>query len=205
MTPTHGVQFGPAHWLLSPVAWRHRVAQHLAHRLASQPELPWPPRVHSSCRRRPLAEPAHTAPLCTPLRCSTKHFSMGMFRWNQSPGGLVLLRQQTPLTRRLLVYFASGAYMLPCCGLLPARSLVLDDPRQADMRPSSVLQPGSRDWHCLSASPFHGSKPAHGLVWAPTLQLPPAHAGYVCCAVWKVVSAGPCLRNSFLLRTVRNS
>jgi len=25
-------------------------------------------------------------------------------------GGLVLLRRQTPLTRRLLVYFASGAY-----------------------------------------------------------------------------------------------
>jgi len=27
-------------------------------------------------------------------------------------GGLVLLRRQTPLTRRLLVYFASGAYIL---------------------------------------------------------------------------------------------
>jgi hypothetical protein len=34
----------------------------------------------------------------------------GNVRWNQSPGGLVLLRPATPLTRRLLVYFASGAY-----------------------------------------------------------------------------------------------
>jgi hypothetical protein len=34
---------------------------------------------------------------------------------------------------------------LPGCGLLQARSLVLGDPRLADMRPSSALQPGSRD------------------------------------------------------------
>src|SRR5579863_8475276 len=35
-----GVQFRPAYWLLPPVAGWHRVAQHLPHRLASQPELP---------------------------------------------------------------------------------------------------------------------------------------------------------------------
>ncbi len=37
--PDPGVQLGPAHRLLPPVARWHRVPQHLPHRLASQPEL----------------------------------------------------------------------------------------------------------------------------------------------------------------------
>jgi hypothetical protein len=41
-----------------------------------------------------------------------KIYPYGNVRWNQSSGGLVLLRPNTPLTRRLLVYFHSGAYTL---------------------------------------------------------------------------------------------
>src|SRR6266853_1649468 len=65
------------------------------------------------------------------------------------------------------------------------------DLRRADTRPSSGLQLGSRDWHCPSASLFHGPGPARGSVWEPVSQLPPVHSGYVYYAVWKAVSAGP--------------
>ena len=52
-----------------------------------------PLRARSSCQRRQLVAPAHTAPLCTPLRCSTKHNSVGMFRWNQFLSGLLSSRR----------------------------------------------------------------------------------------------------------------
>ena len=43
------------------------------------------PPAHSSCRRQQLAAPARIAPPCTPLRCSTKHISMGMFDGTSFP------------------------------------------------------------------------------------------------------------------------
>ena len=48
---------------------------------------------------------AHTAPLCIPLRCSTKHKPMGMFDGTSLVGGLVLLRQQR---RSRGVYWSSS-------------------------------------------------------------------------------------------------
>jgi hypothetical protein len=93
----------------------------------------------------------------------------------------------------------------PCFALLPARSLVSGDPRLADTQPSSGLRPASLGFRSPSASPFHGSGLAHGSVWAPVSRLRPAHVVYVCCAVWKAVSAGPCLRNSSLLSKAHNS
>jgi len=79
------------------------------------------------------------------------------------------------------------------------------DPLLADTQPSSGLRPASLGFRSPSASPFHGSGLAHGSVWAPVSRLRPAHVVYVCCAVWKAVSAGPCLRNSSLLRKAHNS
>src|SRR5271170_215135 len=57
----------------------------------------------------------------------------GNVQWNQSPVGLVLLRPATPLTRRLLVYFDSGAYTYSrriCSSLYwePARTPTLRPP-----------------------------------------------------------------------------
>jgi len=60
----------------SPVALRTAASSALSREPA---RTPWPPRVRSSYRRRRLAAPAHRAPLCTPLRCSTKHNLIGMF------------------------------------------------------------------------------------------------------------------------------
>jgi hypothetical protein len=107
----------------------------------------------------------------------------------------------------LLSFSPRGQQFKPllCCVLLQVRSLVVGDPRLADTKPSSELRLGLRDWHCPSAFLFHGSKPARDSVWAPAWPPPPIHAEYVCCAVWKAVSAGPCLRNSFLLRTAHSN
>ncbi len=43
-----GIQLGASRWPAAAVAWRHRVRQHLVHRLAIDPEDP---------RRLPLAHP----------------------------------------------------------------------------------------------------------------------------------------------------
>ena len=67
--------------------------------------------------------PLHTVPLCTCLRCPTKHTALngaepcssplGSFRcpWNENAaGGLLLLRHAAPPWRRDVVYFHSGAH-----------------------------------------------------------------------------------------------
>jgi hypothetical protein len=59
----------------------------------------------------------HIAPLCTPLRYSTKQNPMGMFDGTSFPA-VYFPSAATPLTRRLLVYFASGAYR-PGCACTP--------------------------------------------------------------------------------------
>src|SRR5947208_9242054 len=66
------------------------------------------------------------------------------------------------------------------------------DQRRAHKPPSSELRPASLDWHFLSAFLFHRPGPDHDSVWVPASRLPPAHAGYVCCAVWKAGCASPC-------------
>ena len=106
-----------------------------------------------------------------------------------------------------VIFLSPAAAVKPpsCCGSLQARSPVVGDPRPAGTRPSSGLRPGSRGFRFPSASLFHGSGPAHGSVGEPVSRLRPGHAGYACCVVWKAVFAGPCPRNSFLLRTTRNS
>ena len=120
-------------------------------------------------------------------------------------GGLVLLRQQTPLTRRLLVYFAPAR---TCCR---AVAFCRHEVSFSTIHGKQIRDhlPGYSQGRAIGIAflllPFMDQSQLMVLVWAPTLRLPPAHAGYVCCAVWKAVFAGPCLRNSFLLRTVRNS
>ena len=110
MTPTHGVQLRPAHRLLPPIAGRHRVPQHLPHRLASQPELPGRlafthlvdddrspnPRIQLHCVHL-SGVPQNT----TLWECSMEPVSR---RSGFAPPA-------TPLTRRLLVYFVSAAHM----------------------------------------------------------------------------------------------
>ena len=69
------------------------------------------------------AVPLHTVPLCTYLRCPTKtHVSQRRRTWFVTPrcsrcpwnqnaaAGLLLLRHVTPLSRRDVVYFHSGAH-----------------------------------------------------------------------------------------------
>src|ERR1019366_7491917 len=72
------------------------------------------PHVHSSCRLRPLAEPARITPLCTPLRCSTNTLEMSA---GTSFPAVEFLPAEPPLRRRLLAYFPSGAY-IPVLALL---------------------------------------------------------------------------------------
>src|SRR5207253_10613676 len=76
--------------------------------------------------------------------------------------------------------------------LRTVRNRVAPDQRRADKPPSSELRPASLDWHFLSAFLFHRPGPDHDSVWVPASRLPPAHAGYVCCAVWKAGCASPC-------------
>ena len=109
MAPDPGVQLRPAHRLLPPVARRHRVPQHLPHRLASQPELPGRlafahlvdddrspnPRIQLHC--------VHLSGV--PQNISLWECSMEPVSWRSS-----FAPPATPLTRRLLVYFGSGAY-----------------------------------------------------------------------------------------------
>src|SRR2546430_12119655 len=79
------------------------------------------------------------------------------------------------------------------------------DQRRADKPPSSELRPASLDWHFLSAFLFHRPGPDHDSVWVPASRLPPAHAGYVCCAVWKAGCASPCRPSSFHHRRARSN
>ena len=96
---------------------------------------PAPPRAHSSSRRPLLAAPARIAPPCTPLRCSTNTLAMSV---GTSFPAVWFSSAATPLTRRLLVYFDSGAYRSADRGLIEARSgepasLLLNQiPRSAD-------------------------------------------------------------------------
>src|SRR5207249_5005079 len=52
---------------------------------------------------------------------------------------------------------------------------------------------------------FHRPGPDHDSVWVPASRLPPAHAGYVCCAVWKAGCASPCRPSSFHHRRARSN
>src|SRR5215469_5613572 len=66
--------------------------------------------------------PLHTVPLCTCLRCPTETLHLNRSEPCSSPlklplsvepkcgGGLLLLRHITPLPRRDVVYFCSGAH-----------------------------------------------------------------------------------------------
>src|SRR2546429_2612857 len=85
------------------------------------------------------------------------------------------------------------------------RSRVAPDPRRADTPPFSELRLASLDWHSPSVSLFHRPRPDYDPVWVPASRPPPAHAGYVCCAVWKAGCASPCRRSSFHHRRVRSN
>src|SRR5215218_6934233 len=107
--PDPCVQLRPSSWLLPPVSRRHRIPQHLAHRLACQTKLPGGlalahlidddssphPRIQLHCVHL-SGVPQNT----TPRECFH----------GTSFSAVYFLPAQTPLTRRLLVYFASGAY-----------------------------------------------------------------------------------------------
>src|SRR5438309_4215557 len=79
------------------------------------------------------------------------------------------------------------------------------DQRRADKPPSSELRPASLDWHFLSVFLFHRPGPDHDSVWVPASRLPPAHAGYVCCAVWNAGCASPCRPSSVQHRRSRSN
>src|SRR6266581_6839113 len=105
------------------------------------------------------------------------------------------------------IFFPQAAFSTPLrpCELLQARSLVVPDPRRADTQPSSEPRQASLDCYSLSASRFHKPGPDRGPAGAPASRLPPAHAGYVCCAVWKAGCASSCRLSSFRHRKVRNN
>jgi len=104
-----GVQFRPARRLLPPIAWRHRIPQHLADRLASQLELPG--RFAFTHFVDDDRSPNTRIQLhCVHLSGVPQNISLWECSMEPVFGGLVLLRRKTPLTRRLLVYFRSGAY-----------------------------------------------------------------------------------------------
>src|ERR1019366_10150401 len=104
-------QLGPLRGLLPPVARRHCVAQHFAHRFACQPKLQryctLALAFDSNCPSSPpiefhLVHPSGV-PRSPPLRQEPAKLRSG---------GLVLPRRLTPLPRRNAVYFCSGAYNL---------------------------------------------------------------------------------------------
>src|SRR5579864_779962 len=108
----------------------------------------------------------------------------------------------------ILLFFARRAAVskpLRSGNLRRVRSRVARDPRRADTPPFFELRRASLDWHCPSVSLFHRPRPDYDPVWVPASRLPPAHAGYVCCAVWKAVYALLCQQSSFHPRRVRNN
>ncbi len=68
-------------------------------RFPAPAHTPGLPAVRSSPQHKPLAERVHIAPLCTSLRYPTKRSSWDRFL-RQISGGLFLLRQGPPLSRR---------------------------------------------------------------------------------------------------------
>jgi hypothetical protein len=104
-----GVQFRPARRLLPPIAWRHRIPQHLADRVTSQPELPG--RLAFTHFVDDDRSPNTRIQLhCVHLSGVPQNISLWECSMEPVFDGLVLLRRKTPLTRRLLVYSRSGAY-----------------------------------------------------------------------------------------------
>src|ERR1700722_255806 len=104
-----GIQLGPTHRLLPPIARRHRVPQHLPHRLASQSELLGRLALahlvddDRSPHSRIQLHCVHLSGV--PQNISLWECSMEPVSWR--PG---FAPPATPLTRHLLVYFRSGAY-----------------------------------------------------------------------------------------------
>jgi len=107
--PDPCVQLRPPRWLLPPLPWRHRISQHFAHRLARQPELPGRLALahliddDSSPHPRIQLHWVHLSGVPQNTTCC-ECFDGTSF------SAVYFLPAQTPLTRRLLVYFASGAY-----------------------------------------------------------------------------------------------
>ncbi len=99
--------------LLALITRRHRIPQHLPNRLTRNPKL--------TCYRS-LTSPIHQycAPYA-PINIHEIHPSgvprtlpqWQVFAKPRSGGGLHLLRRRTPLTRRSVVYFCSGAHSRP--------------------------------------------------------------------------------------------
>src|SRR5437588_12342483 len=99
----------------------------------------------------------------------------------------------------ILLFFprrAAVSKRLRSGNLRRVRSRVARDPRRADTPPSSGPRLTSLDWHFPSVFLSHRPRPDYDPVWVPASRLPPAHAGYVCCAVWKAVYASLCQRSS---------
>src|SRR5438552_12765045 len=108
----------------------------------------------------------------------------------------------------ILLFFARRAAVskpLRSGNLRRVRSRVARDPRRADTPPFFELRLALLDWHFPSVSLFHRPRPDYDPVWVPASRPPPAHAGYVCCAVWKAGCASPCRRSSFHHRRVRSN
>ncbi len=85
------------------------------------------------------------------------------------------------------------------------RSRVAPDPRRADTPPFSERRLASLDWHFLFVFLFHRPGPDYDPVGVPALRPPPAHAGYVCCAVWKAVYASFCRQSFFRHHKARSN
>src|SRR5205814_912509 len=108
----------------------------------------------------------------------------------------------------ILLFFprrAAVSKRLRSGNLRRVRSRVARDPRRADTPPSSGPRLTSLDWHFPSVFLSHRPRPDYDPVWVPASRLPPAHAGYVCCAVWKAVYASLCQRSSFHRRRARSN
>ena len=94
---------------------------------------------------------------------------------------------------------------LRCCVSLPAQMADSRDPPRANTSPSCERPQSSLDLHCLSLWLFRTPTRVHGFAWVPASQLPPRHAEYVCCVVWKEVFVTSSQRSSFRRRTIRSS
>ncbi len=109
MAPTQASSFGPARRLLPPIARRHRIAQHLPHRLASQPELlgrlAFAHLVDDDRSPNPRIQ-LH----CVHLSGVPQNISLWECSMEPVSRRSGFAPPATPLTRRLLVYFRSGAY-----------------------------------------------------------------------------------------------
>src|SRR4029077_1312742 len=142
--------------------------------------------------------------LCFPASLETnqrEHPELALLR----PVGLTA-RPGRPRAEEILLVF-SRRPATRRCGFLFLRSgtLLGGDPQQPSTRRACGPRRVSRGWHYLSAFPCHRAWLSPRCFAAPSWPLRSVSSADVCCAVLTAACVALCCRNSFLLRTTRNS